>query len=336
MNVKTQAAILTTPGEPDVLKLQTVELPWAPSENNVLVRLKAASVNPADSYFRQFGTYLETDQPRILGHDGAGEVAETSSNTTKFKIGDRVCFCYGGIGAAPGTYSEYAVVPEDLLVSIPDSVSFESAAALPLVSITAMEAMHLRANVQQDEHVLIHAGAGGTGHMAIQFARLRGARVATTISSQDKAEFCESIGATKVIRYPLEDFVTSCADWTDGNGIDVALDNVGTEVMQRTYRAMAAYGRVVTLMGLAGDDSDETAYVSNLTVHNLMMLTPMILSLQSRLVQQAKLVAEAMHLLEQGELHVHISKTFSLQEISLAHKEMDLGTTTGKIIVSIH
>lgn len=335
MSLKSRAVLCTGVGGPDVLEEGEALLPWPGGDGDVLVRLKAAALNPADGFFRALGPYIDGGAPCVLGHDGAGVVEEVGAGIARFRPGDRVCFCNGGIGGHPGTYAEFAVVPESQLVAIPDKIDFHTAAALPLVSITGCEALYDRADVQRGEHALIHAGAGGTGHMAVQLARLRGARVATTVSSDAKADFVRSLGAERPIFYRDRDFVEETLDWTGGKGVDVALDNVGPEEMRRTFRAMAPYGRVVTLMGTPADDSEETAYVRNLTIHNVMMLTPMILGLQARLDAQARVVEQAMALLAESELRVHISETFDLSEMRAAHARLDTGGTMGKIVIHI-
>jgi NADPH2:quinone reductase len=334
MNRTMQAVVMTTTGGPEVLALRSVPLPWPRYARDVLVRLKAAALNPADAYFRSYGPYIRGDGPCVLGHDGAGLVEETGTGVTRVKPGDRVCFCNGGIGGDPGTYAEFAVVPEGQLVRIPDTVDWSQAAALPLVAITAWESLYERAALAQDDSVLIHGGAGGTGHVAVQLAKLKGARVAATVSSQAKAEFLRGLGVERPILYRQEDFVDAALAWS-GEGLAVALDNVGGETLQRTFRAMAPYGRIVTLMGLPGDDADGTAYNRNLTLHNVMMLTPMWLGLKSRLTHQAGIVAEAMALLAAGKLMLHIDSLFPLAEAATAHRRLEAGSMTGKVVLRI-
>ncbi len=335
MTFKAKAIVCNGTGGPEVLEQAEVALPWPGGKRDVLVRLKAAALNPADGFFRALGPYVAGDAPLVLGHDGAGVVEEVGAGVTHFKPGDRVCFCNGGIGGHPGTYAEFAVVPESQLVPIPKRVDFDKAAALPLVTITGWEALYERANLQAGDHVLIHAGAGGTGHVAIQLAALVGAKVATTVSSDEKADFVSGLGADRPILYRTGDFVEEAMDWTRGRGLDVALDNVGAEAMQRTFRAMAPYGRIVTLMGTPSDDVDETAYVQNLTIHNVMMLTPMILGLQDRLDAQARIVDHGMVLLAKRNLDIHIAERFDLADIRAAHARLDAGGTTGKIVIHI-
>lgn len=335
MAKKMQAIVMTATGGPEVLEPRQVPLPWPRGPRDVLVRLKAAALNPADAYFRAYGTYIRSEAPCILGHDGAGVVEEMGSEARRFKPGDRVCFCNGGIGGDPGTYAEFAVVPEEQLVAVPGNVEWTAAAALPLVSITAWEALYERAGLIQGEYVLIHAGAGGTGHVAVQLAALKGAHVAATVGDEAKAAFVRKLGVDRPILYRREDFVEAALAWTGGRGLAVALDNVGAETLQKTFRAMAPYGRVVTLMGTPGDDAEGSAYNKNLTLHNVMMLTPMWLGLKDRLKRQAEIVEEAMAFLASGELVLHIAATFPLAEAAAAHRRLEAGGMIGKIVLTI-
>ena len=330
-----RAAVMTAVGGPDVLQLRQVALAWPRRERDVLVRLKAAGVNPADAFFRALGPYVGGPGPIVLGHDGAGVVEAVGTAVTTFEPGDPVCFCNGGIGGEFGTYAEFAVVPDEQLVRIPDGVGWHAAAAFPLVAITAWEALVERAGLKSGESVLVHAGAGGTGQMAIQLARLRGARVATTVSSEAKAELVRAIGAELAILYPREDFVAAAQAWTGGVGVEVALDNVGPEVMVKTFSAMAPYGRVVTLMGTPSDDAELSAYNRNLTIHNVMMLTPMWFALRDHLKRQADDVRRMAPYLATGEIKMRIEEVFPLSEASAAHARLEAGAMSGKIVLDM-
>ena len=332
---KMNAAVLTSPGAANSLQMRQVDMPRLASSHDVLVRLKNAALNPADAYFRAYGPYLDTGSPCILGHDGAGIVEEVGSDVDLIEPGQRVCFCNGGIGGDAGTYAEFTVVPETRLSVIPDSVEFETAAAMPLVFITAWESLHDRAQVAPGEFVLIHAGAGGTGHVSVQLAALLGARVASTVSSEAKIDLVRQLGAERAIAYRREDFVEVAREWTSAQGIDVALDNLGAEIFQKTITAMAPYGRLITLMGMPSDDAEETAYTRNLTIHNVMMLTPMLLGMESRMSNQAAIVQRGLQLVEQGKLRIVIDQAFALEDIEAAHQKLDGGKTTGKIVISI-
>jgi len=333
--MKSQAMVMRQVGKPDVLFSRAIELPWPGDEDGVLVRLHAASINPADVYFRGVGPYLSDGVGCVLGHDGAGVVEAVGSGVTRFEPGERVCFCNGGIGGDSGTYAAHAVVPESLLVPIPGNVSFAEAAALPLVFITIWESLCERAQVTEGEHVLVHAGAGGTGHIGVQVAHLLGARVATTVSTREKADLVTKLGADRPILYREEDFVAAALDWTGGHGLDVVLDNVGGEVLKRSFDAMAVYGRAVTLIELPGDTEEMSAYNKNLTIANVMMLTPMWYGMRERMQEQAAMVARGMAWLAEGQLRVCVGETFPLEEVAQAHRRIEAGGVTGKIVLTM-
>jgi NADPH2:quinone reductase len=328
-----RAIVATAKGGPEVLAMADVPLRWPAGDTDVLVRLKAAALNPADTFFRMLGPYVEPEGPLVLGHDGAGIVEAVGARVAGVKPGDRVCFCYGGIGASPGTYAEFSIVPAISVAPLPEGIDFERGAALPLVAITLMEALQDRAKLSAGEFVLIHAGAGGTGHIGVQLARILNARVATTVSSERKAALASQLGAELVIPYRERDFVKETLVWS-GIGLAVALDNVGSEVMQRTLRAMAPYGRIVTLMGTPADTEDTVAYNRNLTIHNVMMLTPMWLGLEERLRAQTAHVRSALALLASGQLQIVIDRVFPLSDAASAHRHLESGQAMGKIILT--
>jgi len=334
MPTNMKAVVATAQGGPEVLELRTIPLLWPRGRRDVLVRLKVAALNPADIWFRKLGAYLQGEQPLVLGHDGAGVVEAVGAGVTRVRTGDRVCFCNGGIGGEMGTYAEFSVVPEAQLVKVPKRVDFAHAAALPLVAITLWEALFDRARLKAGEAVLIHAGAGGTGHIGVQLARIRGARVASTVSNKAKADLVKRLGAERPILYKTEDFAAVGRAWS-GDGFDVALDNVGGEIMQRTFAAMAPYGRIATLMGTPGDDAETTAYNANLTIHNVMMLTPMWRGLKPRLRQQAIRVERAMELLAAGKLETVVDRSFPLAKAGAAQAYLESGKAVGKVVLEV-
>ena len=331
--MKIKAMVASSLGGPEVFMARDVDLAWPQGPQDVLVTLYAASLNPADVFFRQLGGYLVSDSPFVLGHDGMGVVAAVGTDVTGLRPGDRVCFCNGGIGGTMGTYAEAAVVPAAQLALVPDGVDDLTAAALPLVAITAWEAIYDRAALQSGEFALIHGGAGGTGHVAVQLAALRGARVAASVSSPEKARIAEDMGAEVTFNYREADFAAAAVGWS--GGVNVAFDNAGAETLQQTYRAMAPYGRLVTLMGLPGDDADLTAYNLNLTLHNVMMLTPMWKGLSARLAEQADILRKALGLVAAGKLTILHARTFALTEVAGAHAFLESGKAIGKVTLRI-
>jgi NADPH2:quinone reductase len=335
MTAKMKAIVATGTGGAEVLQMANLPLAWPKGRRDVLVRLKAASLNPADVYFRKFGGY-KTEAPLVLGHDGAGIIEEIGAGVRGLKAGDRVAFCNGGIGGAElGTYAEFAIVPDFQLVKIPKKIDFIEAAALPLVAITLWEALYDRAKLKAGEHVLIHAGAGGTGHIGVQLAKLRGAKVAATVSSKAKADLVAKLGAERPILYRNEDFSEAARKWTGGKGLDVALNNVGDEIVQKTFTAMAPYGRVVSITGMPADDKDYTAYNANLAFHNVMMLTPMWVGLPRHLKRQAAIVEKSLALMAKGKLKVVIDKVFPLAKAGEAQAHLESGKAVGKIVLKI-
>ena len=331
--MKVKAAVATAKGGPEVLKLQDVTLAWPGGPNDVLVRLRAAALNPADVFFRQLGGYVDGPNPLVLGHDGMGVVEAVGSAVTLVKPGDRVCFCNGGIGGDLGTYAEASVVPEWQLALVPEAVDDLTAAALPLVAITCWESLYERTQVQPGEFVLIHGGAGGTGHVAVQLAALAGARVAATVSSAEKARIALDLGAEEAIDYKATDFAEAALGWS--GGLDVAFDNAGADTLLKTYRAMKPYGRVVTLMGVPGDDADLTAYNLNLTLHNVMMLTPMWKRLDQRLRGQKAIIDKALALVAQGQVSIRHAGTFPLAEAGKAQAFLESGKAVGKVTLAV-
>lgn len=335
MSFKTNAMVMRGAGGPEVLTYAPVTLPWDPEGSAVLVRLVAAGVNPADTFFRSLGPYVGEAEGCVLGHDGAGIVLAVGRAASGFAPGDRVCFCHGGVGGVAGTYAEHAVVPVDCLVKVPGSVALEDAAAIALVFITGWEAMVERAGVGQGDLVLVHGGAGGTGQMTTQIAKALGARVATTVSSPEKAALSAAAGAEKMIHYGDQDFVAAVMDWSQGQGVKAVLDNIGGEGFLQSLRVLQAYGHMVTLMGTPGDLEDGTAYNANLTIHNVMMLTPMWKGLTAHLRRQAAILARAMDWLAEGKVFVRITDRFALHDAADAHRKLESAGGSGKIILTM-
>ena len=177
-----RAILMTSPGAADVLQQKEVPLPQLPSAKHIRVKLAAAGINPLDTKLRAKPFYYPDKLPSILGCDGAGTVEAVGASVSRFKVGDEVYFCNGGIGDEPGCYAEYTTVNEEYAAAKPTTFSMAESAAFPLVLLTVWEALLERANLKTGQTILIHAGAGGVGHIAIQIARHIGARVAVTAS----------------------------------------------------------------------------------------------------------------------------------------------------------
>lgn len=331
-----KAIVMTAAGSPDVLQLQTVPDPVIQQPRDLLIRLKAAGVNPIDTKLRQRGTFYPDLMPAILGCDGAGIVEAIGSGVENFQVGDAVYFCQGGLGSRGGNYAEYTVVDERFVAHKPVSLTFAEAAAAPLVLITAWEALHDRAKLQPGQRVLIHAGAGGVGHVAIQLAQIHGASIATTVGSPEKAAFAQQLGATVAILYQQQDFVEAVMHWSRGEGVDVVLDTVGSQVFGRSFAATRLYGQVVTLLAPAADTDWKTARDRNLSLSFELMLTPMLQHQEAAQQHQAKILADCAQLCDRGQLKPYLTKAFPLEEAVAAHHLLEAGSMIGKIALLIN
>ncbi len=327
-----KAILMTTAGKPEVLELQEVPQP-IPTNKEILVRILAAGVNPIDTKLRQRGTFHPEQMPAILGCDGAGIVEAVGNNVEKFRVGDEVYFCYGGLGANPGNYAEYTIVDERFVAFKPKSVSFTEAAAAPLVLITAWEALYERGRLEPGEKVLIHAGAGGVGHVAIQLAKLKGAEVATTVSSPEKAKFVNEIGADKVIFYQENDFVKSVLEWTNGEGVDLVFDTVGGDTFEKSFPAVRIYGDIVTILEPKANTVWKVARNRNLRISLELMLTPMLLGNVEALTHHGDILQQCAGWIDEGKLKVYVSQTFSLAEAAKAHALIEAGSVLGKVVL---
>jgi NADPH:quinone reductase len=329
-----KAIVIHKTGDPEVLQLQEIDTPAITKSTDVLVRLKAAGINPVDAKFRK-GMYSINKFPTILGCDGAGIVEKTGKEVSKFKPGDEVYFFHGGIGNGPGNYAEYIVLDESFVAMKPASIDFIHAAALPLVFITAWEALHDRARIQPGLTVLIHAGAGGVGHIAIQVAKAAGAKVCTTISSDEKAKFVQQLGADLIINYKQQNFVDTVMQWTNGKGVDIAMDNVGGELIEATFPAVRHFGDIVTLLQVPDKMDWSVARMRNLRFSFEIMLTPLLFNLKETQRHQTWILEQCARMVEENKLKIHVSEVLPLQQTTLAHQKIESGSTTGKIVLKI-
>ena len=330
-----RAVLMTDVGPADVLQLADIDEPEISSPNQIKVKLKAAGVNPVDTKLRSRGVFCDDALPAILGCDGAGVVVETGDRVTRFTPGDDVWFCHGGLGGAPGNYAEYTVLDEKEAELKPSRLSYEQAAALPLVSITAWEALFDRAGLKASQTILIHAGAGGVGHIAIQLAKSAGARVCTTVSTEEKAVFVKRLGADRTIRYHDSDFVEEVMQWTHGEGVDVVLDTIGGETFQRSLSAAKIYGHVNTLLDPGTDISWKQARNRNLSISVTLMLTPMLMELPEARRRQGQILNRCAKLITDFKLKPTVSDVLPLEDAAVAHRMIEQGHVQGKIVFAI-
>ncbi len=330
-----KAVIFSEPGGPDVLTVQDIDKPAIESDDALLVKLLAAGVNPIDTKLRTRGTFYPDKMPAVLGCDGAGIVESVGADVTQFKPGDEVFFCNGGLGDHPGCYAEYTIVHEPHAAHKPSSMSFVKAAAAPLVLITAWESLHDHAKLQRGQTVLIHGGAGGVGHVAIQLARSAGAQVYCTVSSKEKADFAQALGADTAINYRNSDFVDIVNEHTHGQGVHTALDTVGGDVFKNTIRAMAYRGTLVTLLDIPEGVDWKAARMSNLNVAQELMLTPQLQKIATARLHQTAILSACAQLYKDGVLTIHLADQFALDDAATAHRLLESGSVSGKIALEM-
>lgn len=329
-----QAILMTAIGASEVLKLQNISEPEIETPTQVKVKLHAAGINPIDTKIRRNGLLSKAPLPAILGCDGAGEVIAIGAEVTRFNVGDKVWFCHGGLGLEAGCYAQYSVLDERWISAMPKSLTYNQAAAAPLVLITAWGALFDRGGLKTGQTVLIHAGAGGVGHVAIQMAKLFGARVITTVSGTAKAEFVTRLGADEVIDYQQQDFVDQVNALTSSKGADLVIDTVGADVFKQSIGATAHFGRLITLLD-PGQLNLAEARLRNLLIGFELMLTPMLRQLDEARARQVTMLDSCAAWIDQGKLHIEVGKSMPLAQAAEAHSLLEAGHLMGKLVLTI-
>jgi len=329
-----RAILMQQTGTSDVLEYCEVDKPQC-GDDEVLVQIMAAGINPIDTKLRSNGLFIANPLPAILGCDGAGIIEQIGSNISRFEVGDPVYYCYGGLGQKAGNYAEYIAVPEAYVAAKPDCLDFIDAAAAPLVLITAWEALFDRARIQAGQKVFIHAGAGGVGHVAIQLAKLAGCEVATSVSNQEKTDFVRQLGADHIINYRQQDVSEALLAWTDGLGVDVAFDTVGGDAFNQLISATRIYGDIVTILQVPNDADWKNMRLRNLRISQELMLTPMLLGLKEAAEHHGDILDQCAQYFDQQQLSVFVSDTLPLQQAALAHRQLENGSVVGKIVLEV-
>lgn len=331
-----KAVIVTGPGA-EKMELQDVQDPTIESAKQILIRTHAAGINPVDHKARDAGGFFPNPVPFILGCDGAGVVEAIGENVDRFKVGDEVYFMNAGCGGDDqGTYSELSVLDQDYVALKPKSLSMAEASTVPLVWMTAWEALVDRSNLKAGQSVLVHAGAGGVGYIAIQIAKHLGATVFTTISSDEKANFVKSIGADHCINYKTANVAEEVLQLTDGLGVDVVFDTVGEDVLGNSIPATKVYGHLTTLEEVQCTP-EETGLLKlrNLSLSYELMLTPMFLKMHDARKRQTEMLENAALLIDSGEIKVKLYKTFAIEDVHQAHQFLQQSQAKGKITLKI-
>lgn len=327
------AVTLTEIGDPGPLVYGVVPDPEILRPTQMQVRIAAAGVNPIDVKLRRRGLFYGAHPPAILGCDAAGEVIAVGEGVRRFTVGDEVWFCHGGLGREQGNYAELKVIDEREAEFKPAKSSPIEAAAGPLALITAWEALFDRGHLAEGQTVFISAGAGGVGHLAIQLAKICGARVATTVSTPEKANTVAALGADLVIDYHHEDVVAAINDWTHGYGVDVAFDTVGTQVFCQAIAFTKHYGTLVTLLDPGCNLDLSEARVRNLSIAFTLMLTPMLRELPQARAHHGEILRICAEWLDEKRFKILIGDTYPLAKAAEAHRQIESGHTQGKLVL---
>ena len=314
------------PGGPEAMELVDVPVPQ-PGPKQALVRIAAVGVNFIDVYFR-IGLY-KADLPITLGSEAAGTVEAVGAEVTEVAPGDRVAYAM-----TRGSYAEYAVVPSAMLVKIPGSLDFASAAAAMLQGMTAHYLTHSTYPLKPGDTCLVHAAAGGAGGLTVQMAKMRGARVFGTVSTEAKAEIARQHGADEVILYTRDDFDAAAKRLTGGRGVDVVYDSVGVTTFEKSLNSLRPRG----MLALFGQSSGPVPPFdpSILNAKGSLFLTRP--SLGHYVLTRDELLWRAGDVLgwvASGALKLHIGGTYPLAHAADAHRDLEGRKTTGKLLLTV-
>jgi NADPH2:quinone reductase len=314
-------------------QLKQIDKPVA-GKGQVLVKIFASSVNPLDLKIKagQAG-HAKAVLPAILGVDMAGVVEAVGEGVTGFIPGDEVYGLTGGIAGIPGTLAEYAAVDADLLAIKPKNLSMREAAALPLVFITAWEGLVDRANVNTEKTVLVHGGAGGVCHIAVQLAKALGAQVFSTVDAA-KNEIITAYGATPINykNITVDEYVQQ---YTQGEGFDIIFDTIGGETLDASFKAAKQYvGHVLSILGW-GTHSLAPLSFHGATYSGVFTLHPLITGKGRK--HHGDILREASKLIENGKLKPQVDpENYTLETIADAYQALEQSKAKGKVVISIN
>jgi len=308
----------------EALKYEDVPTP-EPGEGQVRVKIEAVGVNFIDIYHR-IGRY-QGSLPFMLGQEGGGVVDTVGSNVTEVSPGDRVAYA-----SVQGSYAEYAIVPAWYLVPVPNEVDMQHATAVMEQGLTAHYLTHSTYPIKQGETALVHAASGGVGHLLVQIAKLRGARVIGTVSTEEKAELAREAGADEVINYTKKDFETEVKRLTDNKGVDVVYDSVGKDTFEKGLNILRRRGYMVLFGQSSGPAPQIDPQILN-PKGSLFLTRP---TLGHYTADREELMGRANDLfnwMATGSLNVRVDKTFPLAEAAEAHRYLEGRQSKGKILL---
>lgn len=321
-----KAIVITEPGGPEVLKLQERETPQ-PKPNEVLIRVKAAGVNRPDVFQRKGNYPPPANAPQdIPGLEVAGTIEAIGAEVTQWKPGDAVCALLIG-----GGYAEFAVVEAAQCLPVPAKWTFAEAASLPETIFTVWQNVFERGSLKSGEKFLVHGGSSGIGITAIQLAKAFGAEVYTTVGSDEKCKACENLGAKRSINYKTSDFEEVLKD----TGVDVILDMIGGDYIQKNIRLLNPDGRLVYINAMNGSKAEID--VHEIMRKRLIITGSMLRSRDAAFKAQltASILKNVWPVLEAGKFKPIIYKTFKLEDAAAAHQLMESSEHIGKIMLEV-
>ena len=326
-----KAQVIRSFGDTSVFQLEEIPVPTV-LPGHVLIEVKATSVNPIDTKVRSGAVpAVSPSLPAILHGDVAGIVHEVGEGVTEFRLGDEVYGCAGGFKGTSGALAQFMLADARLLTHKPKNLTMEEAAAIPLVTITAWEALFDRANLQAGDEILIHGAAGGVGHVAIQLAKWKGAKVYTTASSDEKIQIAKEFGADVTINYRESSVSDYVHTYTNGEGFPFIFDTVGGENLDRSFQAAALHGKVVSIAARSTHDLTPL-HSKALTFHVVFMLLHILN--ESHRQQQGETLKKITKIIEDGQLRPLIdSKVFTFDDVAEAHQYLDSNGAVGKVVL---
>lgn len=328
-----KAQIISQFGNPEVFKLAEVSKP-ALKPGHVLIKVSATSVNQIDCKIRSgMVPAIAPEFPAVLQGDVAGVIAAVSPEVSAFQIGDEVYGCVGGLRGSGGALAEWMLADARLLAKKPQSLSMLEAAALPLVSITAWDALFNKAQLSKDKKILIHGGVGGVGHIAVQLAKWCGAQVSATVLNESDFHLARQLGADEVINAKTETPEQYVQRLTHGKGFDVVFDTVGGPNLDRSLAAAAMNGAVVTTAARSTHDLTPM-HNKALSLHVVFMLLPLLVN-EGR-EQHGKILNNIAKVVDQKKLTPLIDPhQFTLETAPEAHALLESGKAFGKVVIKI-
>ena len=331
VSFRMKAMVMTGFGTPEVFELREIPKPQI-KPGYVIIRVRASSVNPIDYKIRSGLLKNLSPENGVLGFDVSGTIDEVGDGVSKFKKGDEVFGCSGAITGNPGALAEYQLVDERLLALKPDSLTLEECAALPLVSITAWDALVRGAKINKTDKVLVHGGAGGVGHLGAQLAKAFGADVYSTVSSDTKAEIVRNYGATP-INYNSVSITEYVNKHTKGEGFDVIFDTVGGNVLNDSFEASKLEGRITSVNTRIKCDLT-ILHQKALSLHVIFMIIPILYDQDEGKKRHGEVLKEIAKKVDSGFISPLIhEQIYSFNEISDAHTLLEEGRAIGKVIL---